>query len=64
VEADPGDCPRRLLIGLDRLARGKLVSEPPGGSTRGSWAMSPIARACPVGLVRRLTAGGMSCFEH
>ncbi len=52
------------LMGLDRLARGKLVSEPPAGSTDSARAMSPMARSCPVGLVRRQTAGGMSCLEH
>jgi uncharacterized membrane protein len=52
------------LMGLDRLARGKLVSEPPDGSTVDTRAVSPMARSCPVGLVRRRTAGGMSCLEH
>ena len=53
-----------FLMGLDRLARGKLVSEPPCGSTVDTRAASPMARACPAGLVRRRTAGGMSCLEH
>ena len=52
------------LMGLDRLARGKLVSEPPAGSTDSARAMSPMTRSCPVGLVRRQAAGGMSCLEH
>ena len=34
-------------MGLDRLARGKLVSEPLGGSTRQTRATSPMTRRVP-----------------
>jgi hypothetical protein len=65
VRDDQAGRPRPpCLMGLDRLARGKLVSEPPDGSTGRDRVSNPTSRACPVGLVRRQTAGGMSCLEH